>query len=214
MESVINRLRSLSETVMLKYDALFWTFIVVNIIGFVWGVVGWYGAQLPLTPLVLWHFVPDCPLVAGYFALALWGRRQGKKWTAFNLFVAMGLIKYGVWTCFVWLLYWQNTGDFPFISIAMFTTHLGLIAQGVVLLLLTERWRVEHVIPAFLYYIVADYVDYGLGHYPMYPERYVPPFLVQWHTVFMTWALGLVFMILGWRQTAETPATRQPAAQV
>ncbi|MDQ4077513.1 MAG: DUF1405 domain-containing protein [Chloroflexota bacterium] len=206
MNVTITRLRSLTETVMLRHGWLFWTFIVVNIIGFVWGTFGWYGDQLPNTPLLCWLFVPDCPLVAGLFAVALWGVRQGKKWTVFNLWTAMGSIKYGVWTCTVWLAYWLQTGNFFFLSVAMFLTHIGLIAQGVVLLLLTERWSVRDVLPALVYYTFADWVDYGLGHHPNYPMQ-VSAALVQWHTTAMTWGVGAGLAVLArlTRQEAIEP---------
>lgn len=202
MYALINRLRDLSEIVLLRHRGLFWTFILINVIGLVWGTIGWYGAQLPRTPLLWWLFVPDCPLVAGLFAIALWGRRNGKRWTVFNLWTAMGSIKYGVWTCTIWLAYWAATGNFFFLSVAMFVTHVGLIAQGVALLLLTEGWRPRDVLPALAYYGVADMVDYGLGHHPMYPLE-VSAALVQWHTVAMTWLLGAGLIALGTAQAGQ-----------
>ena len=189
MTKLITHLRELSKRVMLRYDWLFWTFIVVNVIGFVWGTIGWYGEQLPQTPLILWIFVPDCPLVSLQFAIGLWGIRQGKRWTVFNLWTGLGSIKYGVWTCLIWLVYWAQTGNFFFLSVFMFVTHIGLIAQGVVLLLLTKEWSVREVLPALAYYVLADFVDYGLGHHPTYISS-VPAALVQWHTVAMTWLLA------------------------
>lgn len=211
MATLITNLRELSRTVMLKYTWLFWGWIALNLIGFVVGTVGWYGNQLPVTPLIWWIFVPDCPLVAGYFALALWGIRAGKKWTVFNLFTALGLIKYGIWTCLVWLLYWSATSDFNFLSVLMFFTHLGLIAQGVILLLLTERWKAVEALPALVYYAFADYVDYGLGHHPAYPYGYVSDFIVQWHSVAVSWILGVLFIALGWRME-ERPTVSTPSS--
>jgi uncharacterized membrane protein YpjA len=197
VNQLVTRFRAISEAVVLRNDWLFLAFIVVNVLGFVIGTVGWYGHQLPQTPLIWWLFVPDCPLVSLLFAIAIWGLRSGKRWTTFNLWAAMGLIKYGVWTCTVWLAYWVATGDFFFLSVAMFLTHVGLIAQGVVLLLLTRQWTAREAAPAFLYYIVADLVDYGLGHHPMFPQPEVSMALVQWHTVAMTWLLGLGLVALG-----------------
>lgn len=214
MGRILNNLRALSRSVMLEHGWLFWTFIAVNLVSFVWGTVGWYGAQLPQTPLVWWLFVPDCPLVALLFAIALWGLRNGKRWTVFNLWTAMGSIKYGVWTCTIWLAYWVQTGDFNFLSVAMFLTHIGLIAQGVVLLLLTERWRLWQAVPVFAYYIFADLVDYRLGHHPLYPYQ-VSHALVQWHTVGMTWLLGVALTVAGWwmEEGASARSRRAPIAE-
>ncbi len=195
---------------MLRHEWLFWAFIATNVVGLVWGTVGWYGQQLPITPLVWWIFVPDCPLVAGLFAVALWGLRNGKRWTVFNLWTAMGLIKYGVWTCTVWLAYWAQTDNYFFLSVAMFVTHLGLIAQGVVLLLLTEHWHARDVLPALLYYAVADVVDYRLGHHPTFPSN-VSAALVQWHSVAMTWGLGALLLLLGRVMEQKKSAPPVPA---
>ena len=208
MSRVVSQLRELSEQVMLRHTGLFWFWIAVNVGGLVLGTVGWYGDQLPQTPAIWWLFVADCPLVAGLFALALWGRRAGKRWTVFNLWTAMGLIKYGVWTCVVWLAYWSQTSNFFFLSVAMFLTHIGLIAQGVVLLLLTERWSARELVPALLYYSIADVVDYRLGHHPTYPAQ-VSAALVQWHTVAMTWLLGGLLLGLA-RGSASTAPSETP----
>lgn len=197
MAALMDRLYDLSEEIMLKHSALFWTWIAINVVGFVWGTVGWYGQQLPTTPLIWWLFVPDCPLVAGLAAIALWGLRNGKRWPVFNLWAAMGCIKYGVWTCTVWVAYWLQTGDFFFLSVAMFLSHVGLIAQGIVLLILTRRWGLREALPAVAYYAFADWVDYGLGHHPGYPERIVSAALVQWHSVAMTWLLGAGLLLRG-----------------
>jgi uncharacterized membrane protein YpjA len=214
MTNLIENLRPLSRKVMLEIDGLFWLWMAINIVGFVLGTAGWYGGQLAVTPLIWWIFVPDCPLVAGYAAAALWGLRKGRRWTAFNLFTALGCIKYGVWTCLVWLLYWSNTGDFQILSIPflMFVTHLGLIAQGIVILILTERWSVREVLPAVAYYAAADFVDYGLGHHPSYPMLYVSPAIVQWHSVAMTWLLSGLLLWLGWRMEQRTARPSTPTS--
>lgn len=204
MTDVIARLRALSEEVMVRRAPLFWFWIAVNLVGLVWGTIGWYGPQLATTSPVWWLFIPDCPLVAGLFAVALWGLRNGRRWTVFNLWVAMGLIKYGIWTCVIWLAYWSQTGDFFPLSVLMFITHIGLIAQGIVLLLLTRQWTVAEALPAAAYYVVADMVDYGLGHHPGYPMRYVSAALVQWHTVAVTLILGSLLAALG-RSPARHP---------
>lgn len=206
MASALDNLRSLAERIMLRHAPLFWFWIAVNVVGLVWGTIGWYGFQLAETSPVWWLFVPDCPLVAGLFAVALWGLRNGRRWTVFNLWTAMGLIKYGIWTCTIWLAYWAQTGDFFFLSVAMFLTHIGLIAQGIVLLLLMQRWTTREALPAVAYYLVADVVDYALGHHPGYPTV-VSAALVQWHSVAVTWGLGALLVALG-RPRARTRVDR------
>lgn len=210
MSELIANLRQLSQQVMVENKYLFWLWITINLVGLVLGTIGWYGTQLAVTPVIWWVFVPDCPLVAGYAALVLWGFRNQKQWTVFNLFTALGCIKYGVWTCLIWLLYWSATGDFNLLSILMFVTHVGLIAQGVVILLLTETWTVRDVLPSIAFYALADFVDYGLGHHPSYPVFYVSHAIVQWHSVVMTWLLSGILLVVGWRN--EQRADMSPPA--
>jgi uncharacterized membrane protein YpjA len=217
MDKAIAQLQALSRTVMLKHDVLFWLWMGINLVGLVLGTVGWYGAQLQVTPAIWWIFVPDCPLAAGYAAAALWGLRQGKRWTMFNLFTAFACIKYGVWTCAVWLAYWSNGGPFVLLDVStlMFVTHLGLIGQGVVLLLLTQRWTIRDVLPAIGFYAAADFVDYALGHHPTYPFQFMSRDFVQWHTVAMTWLLSGVLVYLGWRmEQRPTPETSAPEKEI
>ncbi|GIV78768.1 DUF1405 domain-containing protein [Litorilinea aerophila] len=133
--------------------------------------------------------------------------RQAPVWLL-SLF-AFGQIKYGVWTVTAWLVFWRNTGLvygaplFTFDSVFMTLTHLGLIAQGVVLLTYF-RPNLRAAAIAFLWFALSDFVDYGLGYYPAIPEQFIPLPIMQWSTVAMT---GLLSALLVWlaRRPVEDP---------
>ncbi|QLQ05839.1 MAG: hypothetical protein HZY76_07050 [Anaerolineae bacterium] len=64
---------------------------------------------------------------------------------------------------------------------------------------------------ALAWFVLSDYVDYGLGEYPhFYPL--VPLWLMQWHTIAMTWVLAVWVAYLALRKTPVTQmAHKQPS---
>ncbi len=114
MMSLFYRIRAM---ILLK-----WIAIPIMIIGVVAGVVGfiyWYGPTFARYPLWQWPFVPDCPLFAILFvpslASILWSETRffqkiKSVMTVYNGLVALGLIKYGIWTDTYWAAYWINSG--------------------------------------------------------------------------------------------------------
>jgi uncharacterized membrane protein YpjA len=126
---------------------------------------------------------------------------------------ACGQIKYGVWTITAWLLFWQNTAIqqgaplFTFDSVFMTITHIGLVAQGV-LLLTYYRPNWPAAVVSVAWFALSDFVDYGLGYYPPLPLQYIPLHIMQWSTIAVTFVLGGVILLLrgpsGWLQRDET----------
>ena len=115
--------------------------------------------------------------------------------------VAAGQIKYGVWTVTAWLLFWKNTAAvlgaplFTFDSVFMTVTHLGLIAQGVLLLTYFRPTQVA-ALATLGWFGLSDYIDYGLGWYPAIPHQWIPLAVMQWSTVGMTVLLALLLFWL------------------
>jgi uncharacterized membrane protein YpjA len=129
--------------------------------------------------------------------------------------IAAGQIKYGVWTVTAWLLFWQNTAAefgaplFTFDSVFMTITHLGLIAQGVLLLTYFRPTRIA-ALAAFAWFALSDFVDYGLGWYPSIPLRWIPLAVMQWSTIAMTFLLGGLLFWLS-RKPASASTTERIA---
>jgi uncharacterized membrane protein YpjA len=128
---------------------------------------------------------------------------------------AAGQIKYGIWTITAWLLFWRNTALdfgsplFTFDSVFMTVTHIGLVAQGILLLTYFKPdWTA--VVVTFVWFAVSDFMDYGVGVYPPLPLRYIPLAIMQWSTITVTCLLALLLWWLSQRSTylVATPAIR------
>ena len=110
-----------------------WTIIAFNFVGFVAGIIFWYGDHLfnrAADKWYLWPFIPDCPLFAGLFIIAFLNLRRGRDWRLFNTITAYGLIKYGVWVAVYSIAHWSRGGWVEPLSMLMFLSHLGMIGEG------------------------------------------------------------------------------------
>lgn len=113
---------------------------------------------------------------------------------------AMGQLKYGLWTVFAWLVFWWNTrGLFTFESVFLTVTHIAMMVQGLTLFAYYQPSS-RGALAAGGWFLLSDFVDYGLGHYPRLP-RQVPVSLMQWHTIFVTFVLTGAFWWLSGRRT-------------
>ena len=63
-------------------------------------------------------------------------------------------------------------------------------------------FRRRDVLIAFGWFLLSDYVDYGLGQYPMFDTTVVPMALMKWHTIFMTLALAALYFALSKQRRA------------
>ena len=161
--------------------------ILIGLIGGVAGFIYWYGPTFALYPAWQWVFVPDCPLFALLFTLSLSLTLLKRSSPLYDALVAFGTIKYGVWTVFLWILYWINTrGDFTPESVTMALAHVGLFLEGLFLLsLLKMNWPT--VIVCAFWFGLSDWMDYGpFLTYPHFPTNIVPLDLVQWQTIGVT----------------------------
>jgi uncharacterized membrane protein YpjA len=141
-----------------------WILILVNVAGFLFGMY-YYWPQLSGTPVGYWLFVADCPLFVLFFALILLFDVRDNFW---NVFVSVGLLKYGLWTVFVILLSWNafiawNPVMYPLLLVA----HLGMALEFVFLLpRMRPSFDAIRTIPIFL---LLDYFDYYKGLHPSLP---------------------------------------------
>jgi uncharacterized membrane protein YpjA len=151
---------------ILRNPLIFWTCVIVNLIGAVYGTIGWYGPMLAQSPLWTYPFIPDCPLAAAGGTVALLGLRAGKRWPFVYALVAFACIKYGLWTLAFWSYHWLGTGDIQPIPVMLFVSHMGLLAEGLLfvpligVLSLPKRWWV------ITWFTLSVFVDYGLGFHP------------------------------------------------
>jgi uncharacterized membrane protein YpjA len=194
MMHLYRRVRSL---VLLRPVAV--AIILVGVVASAWGFIDWYGPTFALYPAWQWPFVPDCPLFALLFAISLALILLERDRPAYNALVALGLIKYGIWTILVWVLYWGNGGLLSAEGILMTLTHTGMVLEGLFLLsFLKMDWPT--VVVCALWFGLSDWMDYGpFETYPGFPRR-VPFGVVQWHTVGVTALMTAVYVYMALRR--------------
>ncbi|NOZ04971.1 MAG: DUF1405 domain-containing protein [Chloroflexi bacterium] len=160
---------------LILFRPIAWTLIFINLVGTVLGFVYWYGVQIRATPLLFVPFVPDSPLSTLFFPISLLLIMAGRRYPRFFAFAAFGLIKYGLWTVWAWIVFWTHGGGPTIESIAMTITHLGMAGEGLFLL----SYAGLDVAGALLiggWFLLNDWVDYGLGYHP----RVLPQMPVSW----------------------------------
>jgi uncharacterized membrane protein YpjA len=184
-------------------------------VGVIAGVLGlwlWYGPAFARYSVWQWPFVPDCPLFSLLFVPALALTLVKRPAPRYNAWVAFGLIKYGIWTVFVWVLYWVNSGGhFTVESVAMSLSHLGMILEGFLLLSFARTQPIQGVKGAtemdwltvtlcVAWYGLSDWMDYGVFQtYPRFDTSLVSYGLVQWHTISVTILLSALYVYWAWR---------------
>jgi uncharacterized membrane protein YpjA len=177
-----------------------WTLFAINVIAGIIGAIYWYGADLLQTPWWALVFVPDCPLFAALFAVALAGIALGRReWTWFNAITTVGLIKYGIWTVTVWILFWRAGYPATTESVVMTLTHIGMILEGVMLASFLTRLRLRHALLAGAWFYLSDWVDYGLGFRPRMAPGVSETFMM-WEMIIVTALLTLFLAWLAWRR--------------
>lgn len=159
----------------------------------------WLSTYLPGAPILWQQLGPT--LGVWSWALLLCGALFHKAPAWLLGVIAFGEIKYGIWTVVAWLVYWRNTAlmdgapDFNFISILMTVSHLALLGMGVFLLTYFKPTRAA-VLASLFWYALSDFMDYGLGFYPGLPLKYIPLWIMQWHTIAVTFLLSGVYFWL------------------
>lgn len=187
-----------------------WAIIAVGLIASIVGFVYWYGPTFARYPVWQWAFVPDCPLFALLFVASLVLILFGRNWPPYDALVAFGLIKYGIWTVSVWILYWIYTrGDFSVESVTMSLAHTGMILEGLFLLsFLKLDWPT--VAACVLWFGLSDWMDYGpFQTYPHFPTSSIPlgiaPSLsyldlVKGQTVVVTVLIAAGYAVATWQR--------------
>jgi len=169
--------------------------IGANLVGTVWGVIGWYGGQLAATPLWLWPFVPKSPGSAFIFIPAFVLILLKRPWPLLNIFAAFALLKYGLWTVIFWFLYWTMVGgQADVMGVAMTATHWGMVLQGLFLLAYV-RSHARQVLVLGAWFLFLDWLDYGVGIYPNLPNPALVP-VMAWESVLSTILLTALMLLL------------------
>jgi uncharacterized membrane protein YpjA len=149
--------------------------ILINLGGTAFGIY-YYWPQLGSSPNWQWPFIPDSPLYTALFAaclvLILLGRRPPGALAALT---ALGLVKAGLWTVLVILLYssfFLSPGYFWY-YVTLLVLHAGMALEAGVLLKFID-FSMKTAGAVFAWFIVGDVFDYVIGTVP-----YPIPFLSQ-----------------------------------
>ena len=187
-----------------------WTLVAINMTSSVAGYLYWYGGDILAAPVYFWPFVPDSPLSATLWALALLTFHRGKGSQFLGLLAVTGCIKYGLWADWYWLVTERLGHPYTLEGIVLSVNHFGMVLEGVVLLpLLRPRYRT--VLPVIAWYAANDLVDYALGYYPRIPDMagFAP---VRAFALSSTVVLGSLWLFWAWRnQRALQRAALPPA---
>ncbi|MCK5661287.1 MAG: DUF1405 domain-containing protein [Methanosarcinales archaeon] len=180
---------------------LFIPLLVITLIGSAFGYY-YYEYQFSVTPPHLWLFVPDCPLFTTFFAIVLIGQLMGKESPLFNAFTFAGLLKYGIWTVFVLLVYWNDyfsNGEGLFRGVLMIA-HIGMILLALTMVNgLRRDGQMDRISKGEMYlvgsvFLIFDFFDYVVGAYPLIPTTHLG--LVSWFSVGETFAVTALLLVL------------------
>lgn len=142
--------------------------IIINLGGTVFGYY-YYKYQLRSSPWYLWIFIPDSPNAVLLFAIALALLRMKCKFKLINALAFVDLIKVGIWTLFVFLIYrdyYFSPAGFEFTSI-LFALHLGMVIEAFVLIKSLEALRARELIFMLFWFLLNDLFDYYLDAHPI-----------------------------------------------
>ncbi len=162
---------NLSRKIFSKKKVLLFL-IITNLLGFFAGMVTYY-PQLKETPFYLWLVVVDCPVAVFLFAVLcvlLYFRIEVPD--ALTFFTSAYLIKFGIWTMLVIILYWNYYVWNEVLGILIFVLHFGMVLEGLILLpKISPNIRNSVTILSLL--LVNDLFDYFLGTHPVIPPEHI-----------------------------------------
>ncbi len=156
--------------------------IIMNVIAIFYGFA-MYAPQLANTNPLFWIFVPDCPLATVFFTASLMLLALNKKSNILFLLSMISGFKYGVWTCFAIVSYWNfYVAPSNFIDYVIdFSAHVGLFLEQF-LLIKYATFNVRKLIAPLAFLFFNDLSDYLLATHPLLPEyslSFMFPFTVS-----------------------------------
>jgi uncharacterized membrane protein YpjA len=168
---------------------------LTNLCGTLFGFY-YYSEQLLATDPFLWIFVPASPIATLLFSASIYLNANGRGLPVLDALAFISNFKYGLWTVFSLLYYWDIffTGNSIGLYSFMLLSHLGMAAQAFLLF----HWSnidLKALMIAFLWYLFNDIVDYNLGtHTEIFTDYTLPAEIAAYTLTFLAFALGLVLI--------------------
>lgn len=133
---------------------------------------GWlcYEDQLMHSSPLFWIFIPDCPLYVffGFLVVVV-----GVKNEAFRFIASVGMVKYALWTLMIFAIY-----PYYYFSPLLFSDtvvlaigHVLMVWAGLAILPKKVGWKMPAL--ALGWFLLNDFVDYGLGMMPVFPPEHL-----------------------------------------
>lgn len=168
--------------------------VVINLIASIEGFRIYYPDVIS-KPFYLWILVPDCPLAALLFAVAIGFRKEKKRWWQILAVITFtALIKYSVWTWSVYLeqpAYYFTPESWQTVSFNMFL-HAIMFAEA---FLLIRKTKVAWYAVSCLF-LLQDLSDYFIT----LPPTKIPLLnknLIEGVTIVLSVALPYLYTRLG-----------------
>ena len=129
-----------------------------------------YAPQLAETPFYLQVFVPDCPLYVLLMVLVVFFAIQNRE---IRFLVAMGMVKYAVWTLMIFMAYFDYyfAPAFLWQTAILFLGHILMIWGGLIILP-SKPTRLAFGI-TMGWFLLNDLMDYGFGLRPVFPDDHL-----------------------------------------
>lgn len=177
--------------IILNNKKLILALAIINFVGFLYGIY-YYWHQLNATPFYLWIFTLDSPLAVLLFVLVSYFLYYDKKIPQWLLLLAIaGLVKYGLWTALVIVLFWDYFfAASPVIYSINFPLHIGMVLEAMVLIA-RLRPRMSDLAVVLLFFLINDILDYFFGTLPLLPSNMYNNYLLA-ESIFMTAMLPLI----------------------
>lgn len=157
-------LKRLKELLLRKQTAV--TIALINLLGTVFGFY-YYLPQLREVSPHLWIFVADSPIATLAIALSLILYIYGRNLKFLNAFAFISNLKYGLWTVFVLLYYFESfwaTNSMP-MYIFLLGSHFLMFVQAFLVLDYSDfSWSVFSI--SAVWFLLNDTLDYFLDIHP------------------------------------------------
>lgn len=162
---------------------------LLNLIGTGFGFY-YYIEQLSFTPAHLWLFVPASPIATTLVALSFIMKIKGLENQVVDSLAFISSFKYGLWTVFVLIYYFEifYSSNSILMYIFLVVSHLFMLVQSFLVLELSEI-KLKWFAVGFTWYLFNDFIDYTLGTHTWIYTGDIEPAM---YTAFISSFLALI----------------------
>ncbi|MHB8984251.1 MAG: DUF1405 domain-containing protein [Carboxydocellales bacterium] len=168
-----------------------WTLVIINTAGSVYGYF-WYHRQLAESPWYWWPLIPDSPFSSTLITILLIALLRNKYPPTLALWANLSAIKYGLWAALININYWQISGNFGIENWMLTLSHLGMAAEGLLLLLILP-FSLTSVFWVGIWFGLNDSLDYLFNLHPYLFDQ--AQYQLAWISVI---TLSIILLCCSW----------------